>query len=64
MLEEQLQALRNVTEIQLTDGNWNYDYYMHGMANGLILALAIMENKEVKFLSAPKKWLRERKVHI
>ena len=32
----------------------------HGMANGMILMMAILEDKEPVYLSAPKEWLCER----
>lgn len=44
-------------KIACSDGNWNYSPYMHGMANGLICALAILTGKELKYLDAPDKWL-------
>jgi len=56
-MDKRISALRNITGIQCAEGNWNYDPYMHGMANGLILALAIMEEKNPEYLSAPKEWL-------
>ena len=37
--------LINVRDIQCTDGNWGANEYMRGMANGLILAVAIMEDE-------------------
>ena len=52
-----IEKLREMVKIQTQDGNWNYDPYMHGMANGLLLALATIENEEPKFLDAPKCWL-------
>lgn len=57
---KEIEALRELVKIQTDHGNWNYDPYMHGMANGLILALATLEDKEPKFLSAPKEWLKDR----
>ena len=56
-LEEVKQQLKKVKEISCSEGNWNYDPYMHGMANGLILALAIVENKDPVYLKAPDVWL-------
>jgi len=57
-----LQELREVIKIQTADGNWNYDAYMHGMANGLIMALSVVTDKrdevEPAFLEAPKVWLK------
>lgn len=57
-----LDKLRNLTKTQSSPGNGDYDPYMHGMANGMILALAIMEDKEPQFLNAPEVWGRDKKV--
>ena len=51
--------LDDILKVQCMNGNWNYDPYMHGMANGLILAQSIVTEKEPQFLNAPKQWLRE-----
>lgn len=60
MPKSAIEQLDNVTAIQCTDGNWNYDAYMQGMANGLILAQAIMKGEEPVYLDAPKQWLCDR----
>ena len=60
-MSKALEQLKDIVKIQTMDGNWNYDPYMHGMANGLILAQAIMEGKEPKYLNAPIQWLSEYK---
>jgi hypothetical protein len=57
MTEEKMKKLREVTKVQCEHGNWNFDPYMHGMANGLLLAVAIMEDKEPEYLEPPKEWL-------
>ncbi len=50
--------LENLKEIQCGKGTWNCNPYMHGMANGLILAASCFtEQKEVMFLDAPDAWL-------
>jgi len=54
-----LKHLKNAIDIQCSHGNWNYDNYMHGYANGLILALAYMEGTDPEFLDAPDKWLAD-----
>ena len=54
--KEIIQAIRKVKEVQCIDGTWNHDPYMQGMANGLILALSIAENKRPEYLDAPEKW--------
>ncbi len=51
------EELSRCLEVQLQDGNWNYDPYMHGMANGLLLAEAICAGKDPQYKSAPDKWL-------
>lgn len=52
--------LVDIVEIQLQDGNWNYNDYMRGMANGLLLAKTIMTQAEVyEPLAPPEKWIEE-----
>lgn len=51
-----VQALEDLIKIQCSDGNWNHDEYMHGMANGMILTLSLFKNGDVDFLEAPKVW--------
>lgn len=60
MTEKLIQELKSICALQCADGNWNFDHYMHGMANGLIFAVSIMEGKETKYLDAPDKWLDEK----
>ena len=55
--DNNLQTLRDLTQIQCSDGNWNYDPYMHGMANGMILALSLFEGGEPEYLESPTEWL-------
>jgi hypothetical protein len=59
-MEKEVDALRNLVKVQCSDGNWNYSEYMHGMANGMILALSVIEGTEPKFLEAPKEWLENK----
>jgi hypothetical protein len=57
-----LQQLEELTDVQSTNGNWNWDYYMMGLANGLILALHTMrgDQGEVPYKSKPDEWLCDR----
>lgn len=57
-----IEALREQVKIQCSNGNWNYDPYMHGMANGLICALATIENREPEYLNPPEQWLCDIKI--
>jgi hypothetical protein len=56
-MEELIKKLEDLTKIACADGTWNYDPYFHGMANGMILCLAIAKDEPAKFLTAPKEWL-------
>lgn len=54
-----MSELEDVLKIQCSNGNWNYDAYMMGLANGLIMAKSLITNEEPVFLDAPKKWLKD-----
>lgn len=57
-----IDSLRDMTQVACANGTWNFDPYLHGMANGMIFALSIFEGGEPKYLSAPKKWLKDVKL--
>lgn len=54
-----LEAVKEMLKIQGYNGNWNYGPYMHGMFNGLELAVAAIEGREAQIREAPKVWLSE-----
>jgi len=56
-----IEDLEDITKVQCSDGNWNHDAYMHGMANGMILALATVKGSTEcpEFLEAPNVWLED-----
>jgi len=51
-LESKLLSLKSFVKIQSQDGHWTKDEYLRGLANGLIMAEAIMEDKEPKYFRA------------
>ena len=55
-----INSIDELVNIQCSDGNWNVDPYMHGMANGMILVQSIISGKPPEFLDAPKKWLSKK----
>lgn len=60
--ETHAKALDDLAKVQSQDGNWNYDAYLHGMANGLILAQNCIRSggfEEPVFLDAPAVWLAD-----
>ena len=52
-----LEQLEECRKIQCSKGNWDYDDYMFGFANGLILAEALMKNEEPEYLQRPEKFI-------
>ena len=56
---DSVESLRECIKTQGQHGNWNYDPYMHGLYNGMELALALKENREPNFKDAPSKWLKD-----
>ena len=57
IFQNSLKTLREMLDVQCSNGNWNYDSYMHGMANGMIFALSLFDNKSPEYLKAPEVWL-------
>ncbi|URC15555.1 hypothetical protein DB2_53 [Octadecabacter Antarctic DB virus 2] len=53
---------RKIVDVQTSSGNWNYDAYMHGMANGMLLMQGMIEGVEPEFMEAPDEWLSDRDV--
>lgn len=52
-----IRAITNVRKVHTCPGNWDYDSYMHGMANGLILAESFFRSyARPEFLDAPDTW--------
>lgn len=55
-MTDPIEALKEALKVQCSDGNWDYDPYMHGMANGMIFALSLFEAGRPKYLEAPLEW--------
>lgn len=60
-MEEYVGQLEDLVKVQCTDGNWDFDSYHLGLANGLILALAVAKDEDPQFLSAPTRWLEDKR---
>jgi len=58
-MKDKLEKLQEMVDVQCADGNWNFDPYMHGMANGMIFCMSLLKDKEPEFLEAPKVWSSE-----
>ena len=53
-LEERVEDLKSITKVQCAEGNFDHGEYMRGLANGLILALSVMEGSEPVFKEYPQ----------
>ena len=53
------EKLDDLIAVHCDDGNWNYDPYMHGFANGLLLAKAVLNNEDPEYLEAPETWKKD-----
>lgn len=65
--DKRIADLKEIVKIQCSNGNWNCNEYMHGMANGLLLAEQILlgdANELPKYLEAPAKWLKDSRVQV
>ena len=51
---KRLDDLEKVTDTASSPGNYDFGPYMYGMANGLILAAAIMNGEDPRYLKPPK----------
>lgn len=59
-VDKYIKSLQEMIDIQCSNGNWNYNPYMHGMANGMIFAMSILTGKEPAYKSAPDEWLSDK----
>ncbi len=59
LTDKQLDALRELVDIQGYEGNWDYDEYMFGMYNGMELMLAMVEGREPKFKEKPETYRQD-----
>lgn len=57
-----VKTLQDLVKVQCSNGNFDYDPYMHGMANGLICALACVKGERAEYISAPEQWLKDKHV--
>lgn len=63
-LEQGLEGLMDIIKIQCSDGNWNYDEYMFGLANGMLLSEATLKGTDPIFLNRPKKFIDHKRYHL
>lgn len=54
---EKIEKMRDLVKTQCQPGNWNCNPYMFGMANGMILMMAMIDGVEPKYLDKPDTFL-------
>lgn len=60
-VKKRIDDLEEMTDLQCSNGNWNFDPYMHGMANGMIYSLDLVKgDNDPKFKDAPERWLDDK----
>lgn len=57
--ERRIKELEDLTGIQCLPGNCNYNEYMRGMANGMLLALHVLRGQDgdPKYKETPRRYL-------
>lgn len=55
-VQDVLAEFDGLLDIQCSDGNWNYDPYLYGMANGMLLMRAIVSGEDPQYLEPPDEW--------
>ena len=58
-IAEQLTQLQDLINIQANSGNWDYDPYMFGLLNGMLLARSLLDGEDPGFKEAPNMWLAD-----
>jgi hypothetical protein len=56
-IEQRIQDMQDLIDVQCSEGNYNYDAYMHGMANGMLLMQSLFTDLDPEYMSAPDVWL-------
>ncbi len=56
LLDEKIDQVQALVDVQCSQGNYDYDPYMHGMANGMIVILSVLTGRDPELLDAPDKW--------
>lgn len=51
--------IKDIIRIQCSPGNYNFNEYMWGIANGLILALSCCTGERPEYMEKPVKWLHD-----
>lgn len=59
-LRRSIKDIDSMVNIQCSEGNWNYNEYMFGLANGLLMASHVMHDcHDEPLLNRPEKFLHE-----
>jgi len=59
--EKTLEGIADLLAIQGSSGNWDYDPYMHGLYNGMLLIQATLLDTEYLPRNPPDNWLTKDK---
>ena len=54
-----LEVFDEMIDLQCSNGNYDFDPYMHGMANGMIYMRSLIDGGDPTFMEAPDVWLND-----
>ena len=57
LTDDVLDSIDSLMEIQKTDGNWNFNEYMLGMLNGMILLESLIYDEDPDFYEEPQRFI-------
>lgn len=58
-LESRIKVAQDLIDIQGANGNWNYDAYMLGMYNGMVLIHSIYNDTKADLREVPDSFIRD-----
>lgn len=56
LTQEMLEEFNGFIDLMSSPGNYDFDPYLHGMANGMIFMKSLVDGKEPQYLEAPTTW--------
>lgn len=59
-MNDKIESIRQLLEVQGSNGNWDFDAYMCGLYNGIEISLATLEEREPVFRTKPESgWISD-----
>lgn len=62
-LEKSIKVLDDLISVQSDSGNWDYNEYMYGLLNGMLLAKAVLTDNNPPYPDRPGTWMQDTELH-